>query len=125
MAAHRSGGLGRGLAVAAQQAQELVFVVGFAEIGVGTQRHRVRLVLLGKAGIISSSGLTAMRKYAIVAILILAAVATPPDVMSQVILFAAVYPLYEVSVILIRMIEKKREAQLRAEGLWEDEEEAE
>lgn len=85
----------------------------------------VLLVLLGKAGIISSSGLTAMRKYAIVAILILAAVATPPDVMSQVILFAAVYPLYEVSVILIRMIEKKREAQLRAEGLWEDEEEAE
>ncbi|GGO27114.1 Sec-independent protein translocase protein TatC [Gemmobacter aquaticus] len=85
----------------------------------------VLLVLLGKAGIISSHGLTAMRKYAIVAILVLAAVATPPDVMSQVILFAAVYPLYEVSVILIRMIEKKREARLRAEGLWEDEEEAE
>lgn len=83
----------------------------------------VLLVLLGKAGIISSKGLAAMRKYAIVAILILAAVATPPDVMSQVILFAAVYPLYEISVVLIRMIEKKREARMRAEGTWVDEDE--
>lgn len=84
----------------------------------------VLLVLLGKAGIVSSGGLAAMRKYAIVGILILAAVATPPDVMSQVILFAAVYPLYEISVILIRMIEKKREARMRADGTWVEEDDA-
>ena len=82
----------------------------------------VLLVLLGKAGIVSSKGLAAMRKYAIVAILVLAAVATPPDVMSQVILFATVYPLYEISVILVRRIEKTREARLRAEGLWDEDE---
>ncbi|WP_149142531.1 twin-arginine translocase subunit TatC [Gemmobacter caeruleus] len=82
----------------------------------------VLLVLLGKAGIISSRGLAAFRKYAIVGILILAAVATPPDMMSQLILFCAIYPLYEVSVVLIRMIEKKREAKLRAEGLWDEDE---
>ena len=81
------------------------------------------LVLLGKAGLVSSRGLAAMRKYAVVAILALAAIATPPDVMSQIILFVAIYPLYEVSIFLIRRIEKKREAQARADGTWVDEDE--
>ena len=83
----------------------------------------VLLTLLGKAGLVSSKGLSAMRKYAMVAILILAAVATPPDVISQIILFAAIYPLYEVSVLLIRRIEKAREARMRADGTWVDEDE--
>jgi sec-independent protein translocase protein TatC len=78
----------------------------------------VLLTLMGKAGLISSAGLAGMRKYAIVLILILAAVVTPPDMMSQLILFLAIYPLYEVSIFLIRRIEKKREADLRAQGLW-------
>ena len=47
------------------------------------------------------------RRYAIVIILIVAAIVTPPDFMSQIILFAAVYPLYEISIFLIRRIEKK------------------
>lgn len=83
----------------------------------------VLLTLLGKAGLVSSKGLSAMRKYAVVAILILAAVATPPDVISQIILFAAIYPLYEVSVFLIRRIEAAREKQARADGTWVDEDE--
>lgn len=83
----------------------------------------VLLTLMGKAGLISSRGLAGMRKYAVVLILVVAALVTPPDVMSQVILFSAVYPLYEVSIFLIRRIEKKREADLRAQGLWFDEEE--
>ena len=82
----------------------------------------VLLVLLGKAGIVSSKGLAAFRKYAIVGILILAAIATPPDMMSQIMMFCAIYPLYEVSVVLIRMIVKKRKAQLQAEGLWDEDE---
>jgi sec-independent protein translocase protein TatC len=77
----------------------------------------VLLTLMGRAGIISSQSLVGTRKYAIVAILILAAVATPPDMMSQIILFSAVYPLYEVSILLIRRHERKVEAQMRAEGL--------
>jgi sec-independent protein translocase protein TatC len=83
----------------------------------------VLLTLMGKAGLISAAGLASVRKYAFVVILILAAVATPPDVISQVMLFAAIYPLYEVSILLIRRIEKAREARLRAEGLWVDDEE--
>lgn len=81
----------------------------------------VLLTLMGKAGLATSRGLAGMRRYAIVVILIVAAIVTPPDVMSQLILFFAVYPLYEVSIFLIRRIEKRREAELRAEGLWDDE----
>jgi sec-independent protein translocase protein TatC len=84
----------------------------------------VLLTLMGKAGIVSSTGLIAMRKYAVVLILIVAALVTPPDVMSQLILFFAVYPLYEISIFLIRRIEKRREAELRAEGLWDEDDPA-
>jgi sec-independent protein translocase protein TatC len=84
----------------------------------------VLLTLMGKAGLVSSAGLVAMRKYAVVIILIVAAIVTPPDVMSQLILFFAVYPLYEISILLIRRIEKRREAELRAEGLWDEDEDS-
>jgi sec-independent protein translocase protein TatC len=83
----------------------------------------VLLTLLGRAGIISSQGLAGMRKYAVVLILIVAAIVTPPDAMSQLILFSAIYPLYEISILLVRRFEKKREADLRAEGLWVDDDE--
>lgn len=82
----------------------------------------VLLTLMGKAGLVSSKGLAGMRRYAIVLILVVAALVTPPDMMSQLILFSAIYPLYEISILLIRRIEKKREAELRAEGLWVDDE---
>jgi sec-independent protein translocase protein TatC len=84
----------------------------------------VLLTLMGKAGLATSSGLAGMRRYAIVIILFVAALVTPPDIMSQLILFACIYPLYEVSIFLIRRIEKRREAELRADGLWDDEAEA-
>ena len=80
----------------------------------------VLLTLLGKAGLVSARGLRGTRKYAMVAILIVAALATPPDVISQVILFVVVYGLYEVSIQLVARVERKREAKLRAEGLWDD-----
>ena len=78
----------------------------------------VLLTLMGRVGIVSAAGLASVRKYALVGILILAAIATPgPDVTSQVILFAVVYPLYEISIWLVRRHEKKVEAQMRADGL--------
>lgn len=85
----------------------------------------VLLTLMGKAGLITSRGLAGMRRYAIVIILVVAALVTPPDVMSQMILFSAIYPLYEISILLIRRIEKQREAQMRADGTWIDEDEDE
>jgi sec-independent protein translocase protein TatC len=81
----------------------------------------VLLTLMGKAGLVTAEGLGAVRKYAIVAILLLAAVVTPPDVTTQLILFVVVYGLYEISIWLVRMVEKKRDARLRAEGYFDDE----
>lgn len=81
----------------------------------------VLLTLMGKAGLVSAKGLGAVRKYAVVGILVLAALVTPPDVITQLILFVVVYGLYEVSIILVGRVERKREAELRAQGLWFDE----
>ncbi|ETD91066.1 twin-arginine translocase subunit TatC [Rhodobacter capsulatus] len=83
----------------------------------------VALTLLGKAGLVSAQALASVRKYAVVAMLTVSAIVTPPDVMSQVIMFAVIYPLYEGSIFLVRRIEKKREAQMRAEGTWIDDDE--
>ncbi len=85
----------------------------------------VLLSLLGKAGLVSAEGLGAVRKYAVVAILVVAGLVTPPDVFTQVILFVAVYGLYEVSIQIVKRIEKKREAKLRAEGVWFDDDDLE
>ena len=82
----------------------------------------VLLTLMGKAGLVSSRGLADVRKYAVVGILILAALVTPPDVITQVILFSVVYGLYEISIQLVKRVERRRVEQLRAEGiLGEDE----
>ncbi|MCZ7675723.1 MAG: twin-arginine translocase subunit TatC [Roseovarius sp.] len=86
----------------------------------------VLLTLMGKAGLVGAEGLRAVRKYAVVGILVLAALVTPPDVITQVILFVVVYGLYEISIFLVRRVERQREARLRAEGVWfEDDDEDE
>lgn len=80
----------------------------------------VLLTLMGKAGLVSEAGLRAGRKWAIVGILTLAALVTPPDVITQIILFVVVYGLYELSIRLVAMVEKKRNEELRREGLLDD-----
>ena len=81
----------------------------------------VALTLMGLAGIVSAKGLSGFRKYALVGMLFVAAMVTPgPDVMSQLVLFAAIYPLYEISILLVRFFERKREAELKAQGLWDE-----
>jgi sec-independent protein translocase protein TatC len=68
----------------------------------------VLLTLLVRVGIISSADLASKRKYALIVILIVAAVLTPPDVISQIGLAIPLYMLYEVSVQIGRIIEKQR-----------------
>ncbi len=80
----------------------------------------VLLTLMGKAGLVSAAGLRGVRNYAIVGILILAALVTPPDVVTQIILFTVVYGLYEISIWLVRGVERKREREMREEGLWDE-----
>lgn len=83
----------------------------------------VLLTLMGKAGLATAHGLRNMRKYAVVGILTVAALVTPPDVTTQLILFVAVYGLYEVSIFLVARVEKKRTEQMRADGLLDEDEE--
>jgi sec-independent protein translocase protein TatC len=82
----------------------------------------VLLTLMGKAGLVSAASLKAGRKWAVVGILTLAAFVTPPDVISQIILFVAVYGLYEISIWLVGGVERRRNAQLKAEGLLDEDE---
>lgn len=83
----------------------------------------VLLTLMGKAGLVTSQGLADVRKWAVVAILTLAALVTPPDVITQVILFTVVYGLYEISIQLVRWVEYSRKKRLRAEGILDEDEE--
>ncbi|WP_372604231.1 twin-arginine translocase subunit TatC [Actibacterium sp.] len=85
----------------------------------------VLLTLMGKAGLTSAAGLRSVRKYAVVGILSVAALVTPPDVTTQVILFTVVYGLYEISIFLVARVDRKREADLRAQGLWDEDDEDE
>ncbi|MFV0473763.1 MAG: twin-arginine translocase subunit TatC, partial [Pikeienuella sp.] len=80
----------------------------------------VLLTLLGRAGIVSADGLASKRRYAIVGIAAVAAFLTPPDPISQIGLGVPIYLLYEVSIHLVRLSERRREKELRAAGLWVD-----
>ena len=85
----------------------------------------VLLTLMGKAGLATAEGLRSTRKYAVIGILVVAALVTPPDVTTQLILFVVVYGLYEISIFLVARVEKTREAKLREEGLWDDDDDLE
>lgn len=85
----------------------------------------VALTLMAKADLIGPEFLVENRKYAIVILLIVSALVTPPDVFSMMLLFSVVYSLYEVSILLVKQVERKRQADLRAAGLADDEDEDE
>jgi len=82
----------------------------------------VLLTLMGKAGLATAHGLRSTRKYAVVGILTVAALVTPPDVTTQLILFVVVYGLYEISIFLVARVEKKRTEDLRAAGVLDEDE---
>ena len=67
----------------------------------------VVLSLLGRAGIVNSEALKKGRRYAVVGIAAFAAFVTPPDPMTQLVLGSAIYLLYEISIISVRLTEKK------------------
>jgi sec-independent protein translocase protein TatC len=81
----------------------------------------VLLSLLGRVGIVSSKGLAEKRRYAIVIAFVVAAVLTPPDVISQVGLAIPCILLYEISIWCVRLIERGREREAKAANGAEEE----
>jgi sec-independent protein translocase protein TatC len=76
----------------------------------------VLLILLGRVGIVSSEGLASARRYAIVAVVAVAAVVTPPDPISQITLSVPLIGLYEISIWAVRLIERGRAKREAAEA---------
>jgi sec-independent protein translocase protein TatC len=81
---------------------QLVFAFGFAfEVP-------VLLTLLVRVGIVTTAGLRSKRRFAIVFAFIIAAVLTPPDVVSQLALAVPLLAFYEISILIGSWIEKKQ-----------------
>lgn len=68
----------------------------------------VVLTLLGRIGVVSAAALRKGRRYALVGIFLFAAFATPPDPITQIALGGAIYLLYEISILSVKLVEKKR-----------------
>lgn len=65
--------------------------------------------ILGRLGVINHKIMGKGRRFAVVGILILGAVLTPPDVISQLLLAGPLYLLYEISIIVVWLTARKEE----------------
>ena len=68
----------------------------------------VVIYFLTQAGLVSSAMLKAYRRHSIVVILVLSALITPPDVISQILIAMPILVLYETGIIIAKRLEKKR-----------------
>lgn len=68
----------------------------------------VLLTLLVRVGLLSVRTMAKGRRYAVVILLGIAAVITPPDILSQILLFIPLYALYELSILIAKSIEARR-----------------
>ena len=68
----------------------------------------VVLTLLARAGIVDAAFLKSKRKYAVVVAFIMAAILTPPDPISQMGLALPTLLLYELSILSVKSVERKR-----------------
>jgi len=82
----------------------------------------VVMTLLARVGLATSAGMAAKRKYAVVATFVVAAVLTPPDPVSQISLAVPIILLYEISIYMAKMVERKRAREEAAEDYSDDDE---
>lgn len=68
------------------------------------------ILFLARLGLVTAAGLRRSRKYAILAIFIVAAILTPPDVLSQFLMATPMVVLYEVSIWLAHLVRAREKA---------------
>ncbi len=80
----------------------------------------ILVYFLTKVGLVTPEFLKKYRKHAVVVILILAAIITPPDVFSQILVFIPLIILYEVSIVISKKIKRKQDAEFEEKGYGQD-----
>jgi sec-independent protein translocase protein TatC len=80
----------------------------------------VFILFLAKMGIVNEKMLRSQRKFAILGIFVVAAILTPPDVVSQVLMAVPLILLYEISIYVARIFGKKSEVKKSEEETEEE-----
>jgi sec-independent protein translocase protein TatC len=80
----------------------LIFGIGF--------QTPIAIYFLNRTGLVSIKALKRSRKYVILLIVILAAIVTPPDVISQVMLAIPIYALFELGILLSWLAERRKKS---------------
>lgn len=80
----------------------MTFAIGLLKVfGIAFQLPLV-LILLNRAGVLPRERVVAMRRYAIIFIVIAAAILTPPDIVSQILLAVPMLALFELSILFMK-----------------------
>ncbi len=77
----------------------------------------VVVTLCGMAGLISAQTLASGRRFALLGIIVISAIVTPPDMISPFLLAVPIYLLYEVSIWCVRLIEMRRKTEDAAQDI--------
>lgn len=81
----------------------------------------VVVYFLSKSGLVTSAMLRSYRRHAIVVILIVSAIITPPDVISQILIAMPILVLYEAGIMIAKRLEKEKAVKKAEEELEEEE----
>jgi sec-independent protein translocase protein TatC len=68
----------------------------------------IAIVFAEKMGLVTIKALASSRKFVVLGLVVIAAIATPPDVISQIALAVPLYVLYEVSILVCRISRKRK-----------------
>lgn len=77
----------------------------------------VVIYFLSMSGLVTAAMLRSYRRHAMVVILIVAAIITPPDIISQILIAMPILVLYEVGIMIAKRLEKKRALKEQQENL--------
>ena len=87
-------------------------MVTFWAFGVGVLFELpVVVYFLSKLGILTSSRMRSSRRYVLIGVLVIGAFMTPPEPLSQILVALPLFALYELSIYVVRFVERRRGAE--------------